>query len=60
VFGLVVVIGLPMGGAGHPLIAHLVGASALEMLFGGSLGFRLSGVHRWNAARIGLGGKAKG
>jgi hypothetical protein len=49
-----------MGGAGHPLFAHLVGSSALEMLFGGRLGFRLAGVHRGNAARVGLGGKAKG
>ncbi len=40
-----VAIGLTMGGAGHPLIAHRMGAGAFEVLLGCLLGFRLGGVH---------------
>ena len=48
-----------MGGAGHPLVAHLVGAGAVEVLFCCCLGFCLGGIHRGRAATVGLGVGAK-
>jgi hypothetical protein len=47
-----------MGGAGHPLVAHLVGSGAVEMLFGSCLGFCLGGIEGRHAAGVGLGGCA--
>lgn len=38
-------MGLPWGGAGHPLIPHLMGTGAMEEL-GGFLGLRLGGIER--------------
>jgi hypothetical protein len=52
--------GLPVGGAGHPLIAHWVGAGAVEVLLRSGLGFCLGGIHRRYAATVGLGVVAKG
>jgi hypothetical protein len=40
-------------GAGHPLVAHLVGASAVEMLLGGFLRFCLGWVESGYAAGTG-------
>jgi len=54
-------LGATVLGAGHPLVAHLVGAGAVEMQLGGLLRFGLSGVHRWDAARTsGWSGQAGG
>ena len=50
-----VAAGLAMGSAGHPLIAHLMGASAVEVLLRGGLGFCLCGIHSRHGAAIGLG-----
>jgi hypothetical protein len=50
-----------MLGAGHPLIAHLVGAGAVEMQLGGLLRFCLGSVMGGNAARTdGRSGQAGG
>jgi hypothetical protein len=53
-------VGLPVGGAGHPLVAHWVGAAAVEVLLRGGLGFCLGGIHGRYAATVGLGVGAKG
>jgi len=50
-----------MLGAWHPLVAHLVGAGAVEVKLGGLLSFCLSGVHRRDSARTcGWSGQAGG
>lgn len=43
-----------MGGAGHPLVAHLVGPGAVEVLLRGGLGFCLGGVQGRHATGVGL------
>jgi hypothetical protein len=48
-------------GAGHPLVAHLVGACAVEVEFGRLLRFCLGWIERWHAAGTGgWSGKASG
>lgn len=44
-------VGPAVLGAGHPLVAHPVGAGAVEVELGGLLRFCLSGVHRRDVAR---------
>ena len=46
-------VGPAVLGAGHPLVARLVGAGAVEVELGGLLRLCLSGVHRRDAARTG-------
>lgn len=52
--------GLPVGCAGHPLLAHWVGAGAVEVLLRSGLCFFLGGIHRRYAAAVGMGVCAKG
>jgi hypothetical protein len=54
-------VGITVLGTGHPLVPHLVGAGAVEMLLGGFLRFCLGWVESGYAAGTGgWSGKASG